>query len=138
MNWKSPSSVQLIVRDLNEIAADAYRHRIRSTMKKGGNGVYDRSKGGYEYSLPPKYTLNTRARFELTTVHADFISLRAVSLTDPLCFISVIVDSRGSLRSITLPGREVSQDDRQPVQFGPAFHQPQSAVRRPLVFSDEQ
>ncbi|GJQ20011.1 MAG: hypothetical protein HBSIN02_03660 [Bacteroidia bacterium] len=138
MNWNSPSSVQLVVRDLNEIAADAYRHRIRSTMKKGGNGVYDRSKGGREYTLPPRYTLNTRARFELTTVHADFISLRAVSLTDPSCFISVIVDSRGSLCSLILPDREVRRDDRQPAQFGAAFHKPQSTVKQPLVFSDEQ
>jgi hypothetical protein len=138
MNWNSASSVQLVVRDLNEIAADAYRHRIRSALKKGGNGVYDRSNGGLEYTLPGKFSSNSRARFELTDVRAEFISLRAVSLHDPSCFVTVVVDSRGSLRSISLPGRQTVSEDRGPVSQVQAFVQPQPAVRRTAVFSEER
>lgn len=142
MNWNSASSVQLVVRDLNEIAADAYRHRIRSRQKRGGNGVYDRSNGGQIYTLPSKFSINARARFEVTSVEADAVSLRAISHQDPACCISAVVDARGSLRSIMVPGTapdpQGQTEDRKPIPQGNAFTQPQPAVRRALVFSEEQ
>ena len=49
MNWFEPNSLQLIVADLNEIAADAYHHRIRPASKKGGGGAYNAAKGGFAY-----------------------------------------------------------------------------------------
>ena len=104
MNWHRPSSLQLIINDLNEIAADAYRHRIRSRNKKGGNGAYDTSNGGFSYQLPSRFFINQRARFEILSSGPDFISLKAVSHDDPDCFVSAVVDHRGRLTNICVPG----------------------------------
>lgn len=142
MNWNSASSVQLVIRDLNEIAADAYRHRIRPRQKRGGNGVYDRSNGGQNYTLPSKFSANVRACFEVISVEADAVFLRATAHEDPDCCITAVVNGRGRLCSIEVPGmapdRPVQTEDRKPIPQGNAFHQPQPAVRRALVFSEEQ
>ena len=103
MNWHSSSSIQLVVNDLNEIAADAYRHRIRPRAKKGGNGVYDTSNGGFVYLLPRRYELNTRARFEIIRILPDAVVLKAVSLEDSACFLKAIVDGRGQLTQLEYP-----------------------------------
>ncbi|MEX1139275.1 MAG: hypothetical protein WEB33_00650 [Bacteroidota bacterium] len=140
MNWNSSSSVQLIVSDLNEIAADAYRHRIKPRLKKGGNGVYDRSNGGFEYSLPQKFFRNTRARFEVIQVTADLILLRAISVENHSCFITASVNERGRLTDICFP-----QTTSVPVAL-PAilrapdataiYHSPKTA-RSPALFFEE-
>ncbi|HLA69742.1 MAG TPA: hypothetical protein VJN65_08560 [Bacteroidota bacterium] len=103
MDWHKSSSLQLVINDLNEIAADAYRHRIRTRAKKGGNGVYDTSNGGFVFLLPRRHDLNQRARFEVVKILPDAIVLKAVSLEDPACFLKAIVDGRGQLTHIEFP-----------------------------------
>lgn len=121
MDWHSFSSLQLVVNDLNEIAADAYRHRIRPRSKKGGNGVYDTSNGGFVYLLPRRYELNNRARFEIVRISPDALTLKAVSLEDPSCFLKVIIDGRGQLTQLEFPdcagvSPKPSQGDQRPQQ----------------------
>jgi len=103
MNWHKSSSLQLVINDLNDIAADAYRHRIRPRAKKGGNGVYDASNGGFSYLLPRRYELNLRARFEVVRLSPDALLVKAMSLEDPSCFMKAIVDGRGQLTQIEFP-----------------------------------
>lgn len=139
-NWNCASSVQLVISDLNEIAADAYRHRIRSTLKKGGNGVYDRSNGGFEYRLPEKLTLNRRARFEVTAISANLLEIRATSLDDPACSITAVVNNRGSLGGFVLPRPVPSWDaPRSRESQGHAVQVYQApAMGRPVLFFEEQ
>jgi hypothetical protein len=138
MNWKSSQSVQLIVSDLNEIAADAYRHRIRNRFKKGGNGAYDRSNGGMEYSLPKRLLRNMRARFEIVEVAAHTLSVRATSLEDPRCFINAVVDDRGRLTGLALPGSSPDPaSPRRSPDSSPVFHS-HTAPRPAVVFFEEQ
>lgn len=110
MNWHCPSSLQLIINDLNDIAADAYRHRIRPRSKKGGNGVYDTSNGGFPYLLPRRHSFNNRAHFEVVKSEPDRIVLRATSLQDQNCFVTATVDLRGRLTNISTPGEAISKD----------------------------
>lgn len=141
MNWNSSSSVQLIISDLNEIAADAYRHRIRTRFKKGGNGAYDRSNGGVEYSLPKKLLRNTRARFEVMQVAADLISVRAISLENHSCFVAATVNERGRLTNICFPQ---TANLHQPIPAitrvpdAPAALHSSKTPRSPALFFEEQ
>ena len=141
MNWNSVTSVQIIISDLNEIAADAYRHRIRTHVKKGGHGAYDRSNGGFEYSLPKKFSRNSRARFEVAQVSADLISLRAISLENPSCFVAASINERGRLKDISFPESTQIPKPAPPVARIPdapaVFHSPKAA-RSPALFFEEQ
>lgn len=140
MNWNSVNSVQIIISDLNEIAADAYRHRINNRFKKGGNGVYDRSNGGLEYALPKKFSRNCRARFEVIGVTPDTVLLRAISLENPSYFVSASINERGMLRDISFPGTHkptppISTVVRVP--DAPAVLQSPKAARSPALFFEE-
>ena len=139
-NWNCTSSIQIVIRDLNEIAADAYRHRIRPTLKKGGNGVYDRSNGGFEYRLPEKLSVNRRARFEVVRLTANILEIRATSLDDSACFISAIVNSRGGLGEIMLPENGQSWEAPRPREpQGHALQVYQTpAIGRAVLFFEEQ
>ena len=106
MNWFEPNSLQLIIADLNEIAADAYHHRIRPVSKKGGGGAYNASNGGFAYTLPKKFEVNRRARFAIQALSGDFILIQAVCITDLSLSITAMVDERGTLRNIAYPGRQ--------------------------------
>lgn len=104
MNWHDSTSIQLVISDLNEIAADLYRHRIRPASRKGGSGVYDMSQGGLKYVLPPRLSANIRATFSVTEISADRVSLKAVSSEDSACCVTANVDGRGRLIDIVVPG----------------------------------
>ena len=106
MNWFEPNSLQLIIADLNEIAADAYHHRIRPVSKKGGGGAYNAYNGGFAYTLPRKFEANRRARFAIQALSADFILLQATSLVNTSLSVTAMIDDRGKLRSILYPGKE--------------------------------
>ncbi|MBI3005794.1 MAG: hypothetical protein HYY49_10330 [Ignavibacteriales bacterium] len=116
MNWFEPNSLQLIVSDLNAIAADAYKHRIRPVSKKGGGGAYNTSKGGYAYVLPAKLETNRRARFAIQAISADFILIQAVCLTDASLSITAMVDDRGTLRELMYPGKPATPPAPQEVE----------------------
>ncbi len=103
MNWLLSSSIQLVISDLNEIAADAYRYRIRPANKKGGSGVYDGSNGGRPYAIPEKFLSNRRAQFAITSVLADSIEIVAVSPDDRSCCVRAMIDRRGRLGEIHCP-----------------------------------
>ena len=129
MDWHNTSSLQLVINDLNEIAADAYRHRIRTRAKKGGNGVYDTSNGGLAYLLPRRFELNNRARFEIIRIMPDCLEVKAVSLEDSSLFLTAVVDGRGQLTHLELPGASKVPPLQ---QSGERQHfQPQSASLNP-------
>ena len=86
-----------IINDLNNIAANAYQHRIRPSSMGGGNGAYDASKGGQAYSIPSKMASNENAAYNPTNVGADAIDFSAVSVSYPTAYITVTVDSNGKL-----------------------------------------
>ena len=133
MNWQEPNSIQLIVADLNEIAADAYRHRIRPVTKKGGGGAYNGSKGGFAFILPKKYEQKRRARFAIQALSADFILLQASSPLDALSTVSATVDERGQLKDISYPGSEPTSSD---VQSRPPANTRHSTRTTTKVFED--
>ncbi|MBI4429296.1 MAG: hypothetical protein HY562_09280 [Ignavibacteriales bacterium] len=120
MNWFEPNSLQLIVSDLNAIAADAYHHRIRPVSKKGGGGAYNASYGGFAYAIPKKFEVNRRARFTIQALSADFILVKAVCLTDASLSIAAMVDERGTLRNITCPGKQAQEEALSEVERIPA------------------
>lgn len=121
MNWLLSSSIQLVISDLNEIAADAYRHRIRPTNRRGGSGAYDGSNGGRPFALPPKYQNNPRAQFVLTHVSADTIEIQAVSLHDKSLSIHAVIDQRGRLQNIVHPAGERGMTIAPPLAFQEHF-----------------
>ncbi|HWP82195.1 MAG TPA: hypothetical protein VNN76_06035 [Bacteroidota bacterium] len=100
MNFDSSPTIHLIIRHLNEIAADAYRHRIRPSGKHGGGGTYDGSSGKC-YHMPLRLESNRWATFSIVALSRDEITLKAEFLSDPACWISAVVDSRGRLGNIT-------------------------------------
>ena len=101
MDSKALPPVQLIVNDLNDIAAEAYRHRIRPPQKRGGGGAYDRTKGGSAFSLTPRLSENRRASFQIVSLNADTISLKAV-VQSYQCAVLATVNERGQLTKILL------------------------------------
>lgn len=112
MNWQLSSSIQLVISDLNEIAADAYRHRIRPTSKKGGSGAYDGSNGGRPYALPARYISNRRAQFAITSLSADSIEIQAVSPDDKTFSVKAVIDRRGQLQDISSPSTRAHEKSR--------------------------
>ncbi len=104
MNWFEPNSLQLVVADLNEIAADAYHHRIRPASKKGGGGAYNASKGGFAYTLPKKFEANRRAEFSIEALSTDFVLIQATCPGNGSLSITATVDERGMLKNIAYPG----------------------------------
>ena len=122
MDWQNSSSLQLVLNDLNEIAADAYRHRIRTRAKKGGNGVYDASNGGFVYLLPRRFELNKRARFEVVRILPNAIVVKAVSLEGADCYMQAVVDGRGQLTNLEFPSS----------QARPSITMPDERQRLPL------
>lgn len=136
MDWHRSSSLQLVINDLNDIAADAYRHRIRPRSKKGGNGVYDATNGGFVYLLPSRCETNRRARFEITQISADAIAIKAVSVEDSTCTLCAVVDRRGRLTNLvfseqapvqpafTRAEEELLEREKEPLRLvSPAFSQ---------------
>jgi len=133
MNWHEPNSLQVIVADLNDIAADAYRHRIRPVSKKGGGGAYNGSKGGHSYSLPKKFEKNQRARFTIQALSSDFILVQATSLTDATLSVTAMIDERGGLRNIQYPGKSRSLSD---AAVSPPASPKQSTMTVTKIFED--
>lgn len=134
MNWFEPNSLQLIIADLNEIAADAYRHRIRPVSKKGGGGAYNATKGGPSYSLPKKFEKNQRARFAIQAISADVILLLATSIDNASLSVTAMIDDRGKLRNILYPKKEPSPSSDFP-KSPPALSK-QSTMTVTKVFED--
>ena len=134
MNWFEPNSLQLIIADLNEIAADAYHHRIRPVSKKGGGGAYNANNGGLAYTLPKRFEANRRARFAIQALSADFILLRATSLNNASLTVTAMIDDRGKLRNILYPKKEPPPSSDFP-NTPPAFPK-QSTMTVTKVFED--
>jgi hypothetical protein len=101
MNFDSSPTIHLIIRHLNEIAADAYKHRTRTSHKHGGGGTYDGSRGK-RYVIPPRLEANRWATFSIFSLSRDEITVKAEFLSDTACWISAIINSNGRLSNITL------------------------------------
>jgi hypothetical protein len=68
-----------LISDLTNLAADAYQHFVRPISMGGGGGVYNSSKGGNSYSIPPSLISNENGAYRLDAVNADDITFTAVS-----------------------------------------------------------
>lgn len=97
------SNRDAIINDLNNLAAQAYQHRIRPSSMGGGNGKYDASGGGTAFVIPSKMSSNENATF-VPTVAADAVTIVATSAQDASNKVTVVIDSNGKLGSWTYAG----------------------------------
>lgn len=97
------SNRDAIINDLNNLAAQAYQHRIRPASMGGGNGAYDDSKGGTIFSIPSKMSSNENATYE-ATVAADEVGIVATSAQDASNTVEVTIDANGKLGGWTYAG----------------------------------
>jgi hypothetical protein len=97
------SNRDAIINDLNNLAAQAYQHRIRPASMGGGNGKYDDSKGGTKFSIPSKMSANENATYA-ATVAADAVTIVATSAQDANNKVTVVIDANGKLGSWTYAG----------------------------------
>ncbi|HLE33718.1 MAG TPA: hypothetical protein VJB38_14025 [Bacteroidota bacterium] len=73
------SNRDALISDLTNLAADAYQHLVRPITMGGGGGVYDASKGGAGYSIPPSLISNENGSYVVATVTANDITFTATS-----------------------------------------------------------
>lgn len=73
------SNKDAIINDMNNLAANAYQHRIRPASMGGGAGVYDNSMGGLEWTIPAKLDTTENAYYTATSVGANNVVLLATS-----------------------------------------------------------
>ncbi|MBI2620294.1 MAG: hypothetical protein HYW57_09445 [Ignavibacteriales bacterium] len=137
MNWHRSSSIQLVISDLNEIAADVYRHRIRPAFRKGGNGAFDASQGGAKYVLPARLSFNIRATFEITDLSADRVSLKAISREDSSCCVTASIDARGRLADIAVPEKSSLLAQRSEIKKDVSHSAAGSGKTHPAIFFDD-
>ncbi len=97
------SNRDAIINDLNNLAAQAYQHRIRPASMGGGNGKYDASAGGSVFTIPSKMSANENATY-VATVNADDVTIVATSAQDASNTVTVVIDQNGKLGSWTYGG----------------------------------
>jgi len=90
------SNRDAIINDLNNLAAQAYQHRIRPGSMAGGNGKYDNSGGGNAFVIPSKMSTNENATYT-AAVNADNIVITAKSAQDVSNTVVVTIDTNGKL-----------------------------------------
>lgn len=86
-----------ITNDLNNIAAEAYQHRIRPPSMGGGNMVFSNKNGGAAFTLPKKMQSNENATYSISTVNDDQVTIVATSSPNPSNTVTVTVYSDGKL-----------------------------------------
>lgn len=75
------SAKDAIINDMNNLAANAYQHRIRPASMGGGAGTYDGSLGGGQpYAIPAKLVTTENATYVLSNVEADAITFTGTHL----------------------------------------------------------
>lgn len=93
-----------IVNDLNNLAANAYQHRIRPVSMGGGAGAYDVSLGGQLYAIPTKLLANENATYVAEVTGADAITFTATSVTYAGNTVTADLDGTGKLSNFVYGG----------------------------------
>ena len=93
-----------IINDLNNLAANAYQHRIRPASMGGGAGVYDASLGGTAWAVPAKLDTTENAYYSATSVGAATVVLHAVSAVTAGNTVDATCGSDGKLTGWTYAG----------------------------------
>jgi hypothetical protein len=98
----SANSVQAnkdaIINDINNIAANAYQYRIRTTSMGGGNNSYD------GYNLPNKLSSNSNATYTATGA-GNACTIVGTSSSVSGCSVTGVIDAQGNL-TLTPAGAE--------------------------------
>lgn len=98
------SNKDAIVNDLNNLAANAYQHKIRPSSMGGGAGVYDNSKSGTAWSVPAKLDTTENGYYTASSVGANSVTLVATSASYTGATVTAVVDVNGKLGSWTYAG----------------------------------
>jgi len=88
----------LMVNDLNHIAAQAYQFKSKTVSMGGGDGSYT------SYAIPLQLVTNENATYSIGGATQTTITLVAVSLANTTNTITVIADVNGTLDSWTYTG----------------------------------
>ena len=91
------SNRDAIINDLNNLADQAYQHRIRPASMGGGNGAYNTSTGGTAFTIPSKMSSNENATYVPTIDDADNVTIVATSAQDASNTVTATIDSNGKL-----------------------------------------
>jgi hypothetical protein len=91
------SNRDAIINDLNNLAAQAYQHRIRPASMGGGNGAYDASKTGTAFTIPTKMSSNENATYVPTIDDADNVTIVATSAQDASNTVQATINKDGKL-----------------------------------------
>ena len=86
------SNRDVIINDLNNLAAQAYQFRIRPSSMGGGQGDYT------TFSIPSKMQTNENGTYSAST-HTNTIDFTATSAQNASNTIKVTIDSDGKLGS---------------------------------------
>jgi hypothetical protein len=100
------SNKDAIINDLNNLAANAYQHRIRPASMGGGGGAYDASLNGQAYTIPTKLLTNENASYVATVGGADAITFVATSVTYAGNTVTADLDATGKLSNFVYAGTE--------------------------------
>ncbi|MDI6804413.1 MAG: hypothetical protein QME58_11305 [Bacteroidota bacterium] len=90
------SAKDAIINDMNNLAANAYQHRIRPASMSGGAGAYDASLGGQAYAIPTKLQITENANYMTTppVVGADAVTFTGTHLDYGTVEATVGVDGK--------------------------------------------
>ncbi len=79
-----------IINDVNNIAANAYQYRIRTSSMGGGNNAYT------GYNIPSRLSSNSNATYTATPA-ATTITITGASIANSGCTVVGSVDATGKL-----------------------------------------
>ena len=100
------SNRDAIINDLNNLAAQAYQHKIRPASMGGGNGAYDGSTTtptATVFVIPSKMSANENASYA-ATVTATTVTVVATSTQDAANKVTAVIDADGKLGGWTYVG----------------------------------
>jgi hypothetical protein len=102
-----------MINDLNNIAAQAYQHRIRPSSMGGGQQSYDGtgSNGitGQKFTLPSKMATNENATYSVQSMDANSVVIVATSTQNTNNQITVTIASDGKLSGWSYVGDFLGQ-----------------------------
>jgi hypothetical protein len=98
------SNKDAIINDMNNLAANAYQHRIRPSSMGGGAGAYDNSKGGNTWVVPAKLDTTENGFYIATVGGPDAVTLTATSASYTTSTVTATIDINGKLTSWTYTG----------------------------------
>lgn len=98
------SNRDAIVNDMNNIAANAYQHKIRPCSMGGGGGKFDGSDctPSQPYTIPTKYAQNENGTYQAAVTATD-VTITATS-SQGYGTVTAVVDSTGKLSNWSYSG----------------------------------